>query len=257
MVGNSIQSSSRATGLIGDLMAPADEEELTSEAKEGGAGPSEIERPLQDLRVLAIEQYAAGPFATEQLVDLGADIIKIEQPETGGDVGRYVPPHRGQADSLFFQTFNRGKRSIALDIDSKRGKDIFRRLVAHSDVVFGNVRGDVPARLGLRYEDLEDVNPRIVCCFITAFGVSGSTAQMPGYDYVVQGRAGWMSLTGEPAGPPERCGVSIVDYASGFAAATAILAGVHSARRTGRGGNCEVALFDVAISSFLTLQPGT
>jgi crotonobetainyl-CoA:carnitine CoA-transferase CaiB-like acyl-CoA transferase len=204
-------------------------------------------RPLEDVRVLAIEQYGAGPFATAQLVDLGADVIKVEDPSSGGDVGRSVPPYASATSSLFFETFNRGKRSITLDLTASAGKGLFEKLVARSDVVFANVRGDVPAKLGLRYQDLCHVNERVVCCFLSSYGIESSERGAPGYDYVVQGRAGWMSLTGEPDGPPVKTGLSLVDYSSGLAAAAAMVAGVHSARRSGRGGDCDLALFDTAI----------
>ena len=118
--------------------------------------------PLDDVRVLAIEQYGAGPWATEQLVVMGADVIKIEDDRSRGDVGRYVPPFQAGEDSLFFETFNAGKRSIALDLRSPEGRMVFLRLAAKADVVFSNLRGDQPARLGLRYEDLAATNPAIV-----------------------------------------------------------------------------------------------
>lgn len=204
--------------------------------------------PLQDLRILAIEQYGAGPFSTSHLVDLGADVIKIEDLASGGDVGRSIPPYSNGEASLFFETFNRGKRSITLDLDSASGRATFERLVEHSDAVFANVRGDVPGKLRIRYEDLRHVNEKIVCCFLTAYGLNGSEQDLPGYDYTMQGRAGWMSLTGEPDGPPEKTGLSLVDYSTGLAASLALLAAVHGARRTGVGSDCDVALFDTAIA---------
>lgn len=205
------------------------------------------ERPLEDLTILALEQYGAGPFATAQLVDLGADVIKIEDPASGGDIGRSVPPYVTGDASLFFETFNRGKRSVFLDLATVSGREVFESLVKHADAVFANVRGDVPEKLGLRYEDLSHLNEKIVCCFLTAYGMGGSEQDTPGYDYVMQGRAGWMSLTGEPEGPPEKTGLSLVDYSTGLAAATALIAAVHAARRTGKGTDCDVALFDTAI----------
>lgn len=204
-------------------------------------------RPLADVRVLALEQYGAGPFATSQLVDLGAEVIKIEDPSSGGDVGRSVPPYANEGSSLFFECFNRGKLSVSLDLGTVAGRQVFEELVARSDVVFANVRGDVPAKLGLRYEDLSHINAKIVCCFLTSYGIASSEQAAPGYDYVMQGRAGWMSLTGEPDGPPAKSGLSLVDYSTGLAAAVAMVAGVHAARRAGRGSDCDLALFDTAI----------
>jgi crotonobetainyl-CoA:carnitine CoA-transferase CaiB-like acyl-CoA transferase len=203
-------------------------------------------RPLEDVRIVAVEQYGAGPWGSLHLADLGAEVIKIEDPRTGGDVGRYVPPFQEDADSLFFETFNRGKRSLRLDITTPAGRAVLEDLVRVSDAVYGNLRGDVPAKLRLRYQDLEDVNPRVVCCFLSAYGMTGPRAAEPGYDYIVQGLTGWMSLTGDPGGPPTRTGLSLVDYSGGFAAAIALLAGLHAARRDGRGMDCDVSLFDVA-----------
>jgi crotonobetainyl-CoA:carnitine CoA-transferase CaiB-like acyl-CoA transferase len=204
-------------------------------------------RALDGIRVLAVEQYGAGPLATMQLVDLGADVIKIEDPMSGGDIARKVTPFASDDASLFFETFNRGKRSISLDLLNPEGRELFEGLVEHADVVFANVRGDVPAKLGLRYEDLRHKNEQIVCCFLTAFGMTGSAQERPGYDYIMQGRAGWMSLTGEPDGIPEKSGLSLVDYITGMAASTAMVAAVLAARSTGRGTDCDISLFDSAI----------
>ena len=209
---------------------------------------SQVHRPLEDIRIIAIEQYGAGPFGSLHLADLGAEVIKIEDPSTGGDVGRYVPPFAEGEDSLFFETFNRNKRSISLDISSETGREVFEDLVRVSDVVYSNLRGDVPERLRLTYGDLEHLNPKIVCCSLSGFGMTGPRRAEPGYDYILQGLAGWMSLTGEPDGPPAKSGLSLVDYSGGLVAAISILAGVHAARRDGTGMDCDVSLYDVAIS---------
>jgi crotonobetainyl-CoA:carnitine CoA-transferase CaiB-like acyl-CoA transferase len=205
-------------------------------------------RPLEDVRILAIEQYGAGPFGTLHLADLGAEVVKIEDPATGGDVSRYVPPGQAGEDSLFFETFNRNKRSLSLDLGSPAGRGVFEDLVRVSDVVYSNLRGDVPARLRLRYADLRSLNPAIVCCSLSGFGLTGPRHREPAYDYLLQGLAGWMSLTGEPDGPPTKSGLSLVDYCGGFVAALAVLAGVHAARRDGVGMDCDLALFDTAVS---------
>jgi len=159
-------------------------------------------KPLEDVRIISIEQYGAGPFGSLQLADLGADVIKIEDPAHGGDVGRYVVPLQDGEDSLFFEAFNRNKRSIDLDISCAAGRTVFEELVKVSDIVFSNLRGDVPAKLGIRYEDLKHLNPAIVCCSLSGFGMTGPRSAEPGYDYVLQGMAGWMDITGEPDGPP-------------------------------------------------------
>ncbi len=209
---------------------------------------SGAQAPLADVRVLAIEQYGAGPFGTLHLADLGADVIKIENPEGGGDVGRYVPPHQAGESSLFFETFNRNKRSISLDITSPGGRDVFTDLVRVSDAVYSNLRGDLPAKLGIRYADLAPHNPRIVCCALTGFGQDGPRRDEAGYDYIVQGITGWMSMTGEPGGPPQRTGFSTVDYSGGLVSVMSLLAGLHAARRDGVGGDCDVSLFDTAFA---------
>ncbi len=204
--------------------------------------------PLEDIRIIAVEQYGAGPFGTVHLADLGAEVIKIEDPNVGGDVGRYVPPYSDEEDSLFFETFNRNKQSISLDMTTESGRRVFEDLVKVSDVVYSNLRGDVPAKLRITYDDLKDVNPRIVCVSLTGFGMTGPRMKEPGYDYVLQGLAGWMELTGEPDGPPTKSGLSMVDYSGGFVAALSLLAGVHAARRDGKGMDCDISLYDTAMS---------
>lgn len=205
-------------------------------------------KPLEDVRILALEQYGAGPFGSVHLADLGAEVIKVEDPRTGGDVGRYVPPFQHGQDSLFFETFNRNKKSIQLDLANPAGRAVFEDLVRVSDVVYSNLRGDVPEKIGLTYSTLGKLNPAVVCCSLSAFGMTGPRRDEPGYDYVLQGIAGWMDLTGEPGGPPSKSGLSLVDFSGGLVAGTAILAGLHAARRDGIGGDCDVSLFDTAIA---------
>jgi crotonobetainyl-CoA:carnitine CoA-transferase CaiB-like acyl-CoA transferase len=205
-------------------------------------------KPLEDVRIVAIEQYGAGPFGSVHLADLGAEVIKIEDPGTGGDVGRYVPPHQAGEDSLFFETFNRNKSAIDLDLSSTAGREVFEDLVRVSDVVYSNLRGDVPAKLKIRYDDLKHLNPAIVCCALTGYGMTGPRSSQAGYDYLLQGLAGWMDLTGEPDGPPTKSGLSVVDFSGGLVAAISILAALHAARRDGVGADCDVSLFDTAIS---------
>lgn len=204
--------------------------------------------PLMDVRVLAVEQYGAGPWGTSQLAELGADVIKIEDPGAGGDFGRYVPPFAEGEDSLFFETFNGGKRSVTLDLKNDAGVEVFRRLVQQSDVVFSNLRGDQPARLGLRFADLEAIKPTIVCCSLSGFGQDGPRAATGALDYVVQGLAGWMTVGGEPGAAPSRMGLSLVDYAGGYVSAIAILGGLLRARRDGVGSDCDISLHETALS---------
>ncbi len=205
-------------------------------------------QPLADVRVVAIEQFGAGPWATLQLADLGADVIKIEDPTSGGDVGRYVPPFQDGEASLFFETFNRNKRSVSLDLRHPDARGVFEDLVRVSDVVYSNLRGDQPERLGFTYEQLKHVNERIVCCSLSGFGMTGPRAKEGGYDYMMQGIAGWQSLTGGPDDPPTKSGLSLVDLSGGYASAIAVLAGLHRARRDGIGCDCDVSLLDTALA---------
>jgi len=204
-------------------------------------------KPLQDVRIISLEQYGAGPFATMHLAALGADVIKIENPRSAGDVARHVPPFNSGTDSLFFESFNRNKRSVTLDLSVPAGRGLFEDLVRSADAVFSNLRGDVPAKLGIRYEDLKRVNPRVVCCSLSGFGMNGPRQAEPAYDYIVQALAGWMSVTGEPDTPPQKSGLSLVDFSGGLVAAAALAAGVHAARRDGVGMDCDLCLYDTAI----------
>jgi crotonobetainyl-CoA:carnitine CoA-transferase CaiB-like acyl-CoA transferase len=207
--------------------------------------------PLADVRVLAIEQYGAGPWGTLQLADLGADVIKIEDPASGGDVGRCVPPFQEGEDSLFFETFNRNKKSVSLDLRHPDARAVFEDLVRAVDAVYSNLRGDHPKRLRITYEDLRDINPRVVCCSLSGFGMSGPRAAEGGYDYMMQGLAGWMSLTGEPDGPPTKSGLSLVDLSGGYVSALALMGGLWRARRDGVGCDCDISLFETALHELM------
>ena len=204
--------------------------------------------PLEGLRILAVEQYGAGPYGSCHLADMGAEVIKIEHRPSGGDMARGVGPYfLGPHDSEFFQTFNRNKKSLTLDLKLARGREVFERLVATADGLFGNMRGDQPEKLRLRYDDLKAINPRIVCAHLSAYGCDGSRKGWPGYDFLVQAECGFLSVTGEPDSPPARFGLSMVDYMTGMTAAFALMCGLHAARATGIGRDVEVSLYDVAI----------
>ena len=207
--------------------------------------------PLADIRVLAVEQYGAGPWGTLQLADLGAEVIKIEDPSSGGDVGRYVPPFQEGEDSLFFETFNRNKKSVSLDLRHPDARPVLEDLVRAVDAVYSNLRGDHPKRLRITYEDLKEVNPRVVCCSLSGFGMTGPRAAEGGYDYMMQGLAGWMSLTGEPDGPPTKSGLSLVDLSGGYVSALALMAGLWQARRDGVGCDCDISLFETALHELM------
>jgi len=206
--------------------------------------------PLSGVRVLAVSSFGAGPWATMLLADLGAEVLKIEDRRTGGDAARGVPPRTEgvEGDSVYFQSLNRNKRSVTLDLQSTEGREIFHELVKKSDAVYNNLRGDQPRKLGLDYQSLEAVNPRIVCASCSGYGARSSRAAEPGYDFLMQASTGYMSLTGEPGGPPSRCGVSVVDFASGLVSLVGLLAGLERVRRTGRGGDFDTSLFESALS---------
>ena len=211
--------------------------------------------PFADVRIVSVEQFGAGPWATLQLADLGAEIIKIEDPGSGGDVSRYVPPFQEGEDSLFFETFNRNKKSVSLDLKHPQATEVFHDLVRNVDAVYSNLRGDQPLKLGLTYVQLKDVNPRIVCCSLSGFGMTGPRANEGGYDYMMQGLAGWQSLTGEPGGPPTKSGLSLVDLSGGYASAIAVLGGIWRARRDGVGCDADVSLFETALHELVYIGP--
>ncbi|PZU24780.1 MAG: CoA transferase [Stenotrophomonas sp.] len=203
--------------------------------------------PLQGLRILAVEQYGAGPYGSMHLADLGAEVIKIESPP-GGDVSRATGPYfLGEGDSLFFQTFNLNKRSLRLDLKAAEGREVFEKLVASADAVLNNLRGDQPGKLGLDYATLSKLNPKIVCAHLSAYGRDNERAAWPGYDYLMQAEAGFMALTGEPDAPPARFGLSMVDFMTGTTMSMGLLAAIIGAMRTGLGRDVDVSLFDVAL----------
>ena len=164
-------------------------------------------RPLEGVRILSIEQYAAGPYGSMLLAGLGAEVVKIENPAIGGDPARRTGPHLlGEGDGQYFQTWNLNKKSVALDLKSPEGRRRFERLVQGADAVMNNLRGDQPAKLGLDYATLGRIKPQLVCCHISAYGRDNARAAWPGYDYLMQAEAGLMSLTGEGESPPTRFG---------------------------------------------------
>lgn len=209
-------------------------------------------KPLQGIRIIALEQYGAGPFCTMNLADMGAEIIKIESPARpgipGGDSSRQSGPYfMGEDDSQFFQTFNRNKRSMSLNTRSPEGREILLKLVATADAVINNLRGDQPAKLGITYDDLKHVNPRIVCAHLSGYGRTGPRATWPAYDYLMQAESGYLNLTGEPGSPPTRMGLSIVDFLTGITTAFATTAAMLGASRSGVGCDIDVTLYDVAM----------
>lgn len=203
---------------------------------------------LEGVRILAVEQYGAGPYGSMLLAELGAEVIKIEAPSMGGDISRSAGPYfLGDGDSQFFQTFSRSKKSVALELKSESGRHDFEKLVANADAVINNLRGDQPEKLRITFEHLKAVNPAIICAHLSAYGRDNERADWPGYDYLMQAEAGFMSLTGEPDAPPTRFGLSMVDFMTGTQMALGCLAGVVRARSTGIGCDIDVSLFDVAL----------
>lgn len=203
---------------------------------------------LKGVRILAVEQYGAGPYGSMLLAELGAEVIKIESPSMGGDVSRSVGPYfLGDKDSQFYQTFSRSKKSVAFEIKSPEGRADFERLVESADAVINNLRGDQPLRLKITYDDLKSLKPSIVCAHLSAYGRDNERSAWPGYDYLMQAEAGFMSVTGEPDAPPTRFGLSMVDFMTGAQMALGCLAAIMRARETGRGCDIDVSLFDVAL----------
>ena len=206
--------------------------------------------PLEGVRVLAVEQYGAGPFGTMFLADQGAEVIKIENPSDGGDMSRAVGPHFfAPGDSEFFHSLNRNKKSLTLDLGRPEGQAVLHDLVRGADAIASNLRGDVPAKLGLVYEHLKRANSKIVCAHLSAYGRTGPRASWPGFDYLMQAETGYFSLTGEPGAPPARFGLSVVDLMSGLGLAYALLAALTAARATGAGRDIDVSLFDIALAN--------
>ena len=206
------------------------------------------DRPLDGVRIVTVEQYGAGPYGSLFLAQLGAEVIKIENPAIGGDVSRHTGPYfLGEADSYFFQTFNQNKKSLTLNLKAPQGREILHKLAACCEAVINNLRGDQPAKLGLDYAALKAANPAIVCGHLSAYGRQGERASWPGYDYLMQAEAGFMALTGEPDAPPARFGLSMVDFMTGMMLAFGVTAAIVGARASGVGRDMDVSLMDAAV----------
>ncbi len=206
--------------------------------------------PLEGIRVIELARILAGPWAGQTLADLGADVIKVEAPE-GDDTRRWGPPFieaEGEKTAAYFHAANRGKRSITCDFRTAEGQEIVRRLVAEADVVIENFKVGGLEKYGLDYASLRQVNPRLIYCSITGFGQTGPYAHRAGYDFIIQGMSGLMSVTGPADGQPQKVGVAVTDIFTGVYAATAILAALVQRGRTGEGQQIDMALLDVATS---------
>ncbi|WP_129138882.1 CaiB/BaiF CoA transferase family protein [Modicisalibacter coralii] len=207
-----------------------------------------LRKPLAGIRVLDLSRVLAGPWCTQQLADLGAEVIKIERPGRGDDTRGWGPPWLdGTTESAYFLSANRGKRSVTIDLARPEGQALVRRLAADSDVLIENFKVGGLAAYGLDAASLCEANPRLVYCSITGFGQDGPYASRAGYDFLIQGMGGLMSVTGQPDGEPTKVGVAFVDIFTGLYAANAILAALHRRETTGRGGHIDMALLDVQV----------
>ncbi len=210
-------------------------------------------KPLSGIRVLELARILAGPWAGQLLADLGADVVKVERPGAGDDTRAWGPPFVQAADgghlsAGYFHSANRGKRSVEVELDTPDGQETIRGLAAHADVVIENFKVGGLAKYGLDYASLKAVNPRLIYCSITGFGQDGPYAHRPGYDFMVQGMSGIMSLTGEPAGEPLKTAVAYADVFTGLYASNAILAALQGRTLTGAGCHIDMALLDTQVS---------
>jgi formyl-CoA transferase len=207
-------------------------------------------QPLQNIRILDITRALAGPYCTMMLGDLGADVIKIERPGVGDETRGWGPPFVGEAygnypgESAYFLAANRNKRSVTVNIQSKEGQEIIRKLAGISDVLVENYRTGDLDKLGLGYNDLRKQFPKLIYCSVSGYGRTGPYADRPGYDAIIQGEGGMMSITGPADGPPSRAGIPIIDITSGMFAATAILAALRARDLSGEGQLVDISLFD-------------
>ena len=211
------------------------------------------EAPLKGIRVIELARILAGPWAGQMLADLGADVIKVENPDGGDDTRKWGPPFVMGKDgenlsAAYYHSTNRGKRSIAVDFSTPEGAEIVRKLAATADVLIENFKFGGLKKYGLDYESLKTINPRLVYCSITGFGQTGPYAPRAGYDFIVQGMAGMMSITGAPDGEPQKAGVAISDIFTGLYSVIAIQAALRHTEATGVGQYIDMALFDTQIS---------
>lgn len=213
-------------------------------------------KALAGIRVLDLSRVLAGPWCTQMLGDLGAEIIKIEQPGKGDDTRSWGPPWHGEGEdrlSAYYLAANRNKKSVAIDISKPEGQALIRELALKCDVLVENFKVGGLEKYGLDYPTLKQLNPRLVYCSITGFGHTGPRSHQPGYDLMVQGLSGLMSITGQPEGEPQKVGVALVDVMTGLHAAIAVLAALNQRHETGRGQFIDMALLDVAVSTLANI----
>ena len=216
-----------------------------------------VERdPLDGLRVLDLSRVLAGPLCTMTLSDLGADVIKVERPGSGDETRAWGPPFAADGESSYFLSVNRGKRSVALDLSTERGRELALDLAASSDVVVENFRAGGLEAMGLGFEVLSERRPGMVLCSISGFGSARSPVDRPGYDFIAQAESGLMAITGPVDGEPAKVGVAVVDVLAGLQAAAAVLAALRHRDETGEGCHVEVSLLDSAIASLVNVVQG-
>jgi crotonobetainyl-CoA:carnitine CoA-transferase CaiB-like acyl-CoA transferase len=207
--------------------------------------------PLAGLKVVELARILAGPWAGQLLADMGAEVIKVESPD-GDDTRRWGPPfivHAGEESAAYFHGCNRGKKSVVIDFRTEDGKAALLRLLSDADVIIENFKVGGLAKYGLDYASLKATHPRLIYCSITGFGQDGPYAGRAGYDYIIQGMSGLMSVTGDPKGQPQKVGVAVTDIFTGLYASNAILAAVHQRHATGTGQHIDLALLDVAVAT--------
>jgi crotonobetainyl-CoA:carnitine CoA-transferase CaiB-like acyl-CoA transferase len=207
-----------------------------------------MNRPLSGLKVLELARILAGPWAGQLLADLGAEVVKVERPGSGDDTRSWGPPFAADGAAAYFHGCNRGKKSVAIDLETAEGQAQVRALAAQADVLIENFKVGGLAKYGLDYASLAEINPRLVYCSITGFGQDGPYAARAGYDFMIQGMGGIMDLTGDPEGEPQKIGVAFADIFTGVYASTAILAALRGRDATGRGCWIDMALLDTQVA---------
>ena len=213
-------------------------------------------RALQGVRILDFTRVLAGPFCTMMLADLGADVIKIEDPIYGDETRQWFPPNTPDGVSTYYLSVNRNKRSVTLNLKAPEAQAMVRQLAAQSDILVENFKPGGMASFGLSYADLAVLNPALVYGSITGFGQTGAYSERPGYDFVVQAMSGLMSITGEPYGEPHKVGVALSDVIAGLYASSSVLAALHHARATGQGQQLDIALLDTQIAALVNIASG-
>jgi crotonobetainyl-CoA:carnitine CoA-transferase CaiB-like acyl-CoA transferase len=207
-----------------------------------------MDKPLAGLKVLELARILAGPWAGQLLADLGAEVVKVERPEVGDDTRHWGPPFAADGASAYFHSCNRGKQSVAIDLETEGGQAAVRALASEADVLIENFKVGGLAKYGLDFPSLSALNPRLVYCSITGFGQTGPYAARAGYDFIIQGMGGAMSLTGEPDGPPQKSGIAYADLFTGLYSSVAILAALRDRDRSGQGCHIDMALLDAQVA---------